>query len=65
MALRNVLENVALVSRLHALQLAAAPMNRTIGLMTTDAAVRMRERLGWPTAALAPLSGSLGNRMNF
>jgi len=65
MALRNNLVNFALESRLHAPQLAAAPLTRTIGLITPDSAGRMRVRLGWSAAALAALSGGLANRMNF
>jgi inactivated superfamily I helicase len=42
MALRNAFEDLALESTLQALRLAVAALTRTIGLMTPDAAGRMR-----------------------
>ena len=65
MALRNAFDDLALDSTLQALRLAVAALTRTVGLLTPDAAGRMRVRLGWSAAALAALSGGLANRMNF
>jgi len=45
MALRNAFEELALDSTLQALRLAVAALTRTIGLMTPDAAGRMRVTL--------------------
>ena len=57
MALRNALEDLALDSTLQALRLAVAALTRTIGLMTPDAAGRMRVSLE-SAPAVVPASQS-------
>ena len=53
MALRNAFEDLALESTLQALRLAVAALTRTIGLMTPDAAGRMRVTLESAPAVVA------------
>jgi inactivated superfamily I helicase len=53
MALRNAFEDLALESTLQALRLAVAALTRTIGLMTPDAAGRMRVMLESASAVVA------------
>ena len=57
MALRNAFEELALESTLQALRLAVAALTRTIGLMTPDAAGRMRVTLE-SAPAVVPASQS-------
>jgi len=57
MALRNAFEDLALESTLQALRLAVAALTRTIGLMTPDAAGRMRVTLE-SAPAVVPASQS-------
>ena len=57
MALRNAFEDLALDSTLQALRLAVAALTRTIGLMTPDAAGRMRVTLE-SAPAVVPASQS-------
>ena len=57
MALRNAFEELALDSTLQALRLAVAALTRTIGLMTPDAAGRMRVTLE-SAPAVVPASQS-------
>jgi inactivated superfamily I helicase len=57
MALRNAFEDLALDSTLQALRLAVAALTRTIGLMTPDAAGRMRVSLE-SAPAVVPASQS-------
>jgi inactivated superfamily I helicase len=57
MALRNAFEDLALESTLQALRLAVAALSRTIGLMTPDAAGRMRVTLE-SAPAVVPASQS-------
>ena len=57
MALRNAFEELALESTLQALRLAVAALTRTIGLMTPDAAGRMRVTLE-SAPAIVPASQS-------
>ena len=57
MALRNAFEDFALESTLQALRLAVAALTRTIGLMTPDAAGRMRVTLE-SAPAVVPASQS-------
>ena len=57
MALRNAFEDLALESTLQALRLAVAALTRTIGLMTPDAAGRMRVSLE-SAPAVVPASQS-------
>ena len=57
MALRNAFEELALDSTLEALRLAVAALTRTIGLMTPDAAGRMRVTLE-SAPAVVPASQS-------
>jgi inactivated superfamily I helicase len=57
MALRNAFEELALDSTLQALRLAVAALTRTIGLMTPDAAGRMRVSLE-SAPAVVPASQS-------
>ena len=59
MALRNAFEELALDSTLQALRLAVAALTRTIGLMTPDAAGRMRVTLeSAPAVVAASQSGT-------
>jgi inactivated superfamily I helicase len=59
MALRNAFEDLALESTLQALRLAVAALTRTIGLMTPDAAGRMRVTLeSAPAVVAASQSGT-------
>ena len=59
MALRNAFEELALESTLQALRLAVAALTRTIGLMTPDAAGRMRVTLeSAPAVVAASQSGT-------
>ena len=59
MALRNAFEELALESTLQALRLAVAALTRTIGLMTPDAAGRMRVTLeSAPSVVAASQSGT-------
>jgi len=59
MALRNAFEDLALESTLQALRLAVAALTRTIGLMTPDAAGRMRVTLeSAPSVVPASQSGT-------
>jgi hypothetical protein len=53
MALRNAFDELALESTLQSLRLAVAALTRTIGLMTPDAAGRMRVSLDAAPAAVA------------
>ena len=53
MALRNAFDELALESTLQALRLAVAALTRTIGLMTPDAAGRMRVSLDAAPATVA------------
>ena len=53
MALRNAFDELALESTLLALRLAVAALTRTIGLMTPDAAGRMRVSLDAAPATVA------------
>jgi inactivated superfamily I helicase len=53
MALRNAFEDLALESTHQALRLAVAALTRTIGLMTPDAAGRMRVSLESAPAVMA------------
>ena len=57
MALRNAFEDLALETTLQALRLAVAALTRTIGLMTPDAAGRMRVTLE-SAPAVVPASQS-------
>ena len=57
MALRNAIDELALESTLQALRLAVAALTRTIGLMTPDAAGRMRVTLE-SAPAVVPASQS-------
>ena len=57
MALRNAFDELALDSTLQALRLAVAALTRTIGLMTPDAAGRMRVTLE-SAPAVVPASQS-------
>jgi len=57
MALRNAFEELVLDSTLQALRLAVAALTRTIGLMTPDAAGRMRVTLE-SAPAVVPASQS-------
>ena len=57
MAMRNAFEDLALESTLQALRLAVAALTRTIGLMTPDAAGRMRVTLE-SAPAVVPASQS-------
>ena len=57
MALRNAFEDLALESTLQALRLVVAALTRTIGLMTPDAAGRMRVTLE-SAPAVVPASQS-------
>ena len=57
MALRNAFDELALESTLQALRLAVAALTRTIGLMTPDAAGRMRVTLE-SAPAVVPASQS-------
>jgi hypothetical protein len=59
MALRNAFEDLALESTLQSLRLAVAALTRTIGLMTPDAAGRMRVSLdAAPSTVVATQSGT-------
>ncbi len=59
MALRNAFEDLALESTHQALRLAVAALTRTIGLMTPDAAGRMRVTLeSAPAVVAASQSGT-------
>ena len=59
MALRNAFDDLALDSTLQALRLAVAALTRTIGLITPDAAGRMRVTLeSAPAAVPASQSGT-------
>jgi len=59
MALRNAFEDLALESTLQALRLAVAALTRTIGLMTPDAAGRMRVTVeSAPAVVAASQSGT-------
>ncbi len=59
MALRNAFDDLALESTLQALRLAVAALTRTIGLMTPDAAGRMRVTLeSAPAVVAASQSGT-------
>ena len=59
MVLRNAFEELALESTLQALRLAVAALTRTIGLMTPDAAGRMRVTLeSAPSVVAASQSGT-------
>jgi hypothetical protein len=53
MALRNAFDELALESTLQSLRLAVAALTRTIGLMTPDAAGRMRVSLDAAPATVA------------
>ena len=53
MALRNAFDELALESTLQALRLAVAALTRSIGLMTPDAAGRMRVSLDAAPATVA------------
>jgi hypothetical protein len=53
MALRNAFDDLALESTLQSLRLAIAALTRTIGLMTPDAAGRMRVSLDAAPATVA------------
>ena len=57
MALRNAFDELALESTLQSLRLAVAALTRTIGLMTPDAAGRMRVTLE-SAPAVVPASQS-------
>ena len=59
MALRNAFDELALESTLQSLRLAVAALTRTIGLMTPDAAGRMRVTLeSAPGVVAASQSGT-------
>ena len=59
MALRNAFDDLALESTLQALRLAVAALTRTIGLITPDAAGRMRVSLdAAPVTVAATQSGT-------
>ena len=59
MALRNAFDDLALDSTLQSLRLAVAALTRTIGLMTPDAAGRMRVTLeSAPAVVAASQSGT-------
>ena len=61
MALRNAFEELALESTLQALRLAVAALTRTIGLMTPDAAGRMRVSLDAASATVAATQSGTWN----
>jgi hypothetical protein len=61
MALRNAFDNLALESTLQALRLAVAALTRTIGLMTPDAAGRMRVSLDAAPATVAATQSGTWN----
>jgi hypothetical protein len=56
MALRNAFDDLALESTLQSLRLAVAALTRTIGLITPDAAGRMRVSLDAAPATLTTLT---------
>ena len=61
MALRNAFDDLALDSTLQALRLAVAALTRTIGLMTPDAAGRMRVSLDAASATVAATQSGTWN----
>jgi hypothetical protein len=62
MALRNAFDDLALESTLQALRLAVAALTRTIGLMTPDAAGRMRVSLDAAPATVAATQSGIWNQ---
>lgn len=61
MALRNAFDDLALESTLQSLRLAVAALTRTIGLITPDAAGRMRVSLDAAPATVASTQSGTWN----
>ena len=61
MALRNAFDDLALESTLQSLRLAVAALTRTIGLITPDAAGRMRVSLDAAPATVAATQSGTWN----